>query len=317
MAVIAVSGEAGCRIEEVARLAGLRLGFAYVSEATLRQLIVEDFGGEIQIPDAAYPSAVTAVVAKLARERSLVFSAAGAELLVAGFPAVLRVGMTVPLRYRIGNMMLEHRLDRPQAQRLIEQLDAEDRVLRKRRFRRISSPPHLFDLIINTEHLDTDQAAGIVETAARQRGFPEHGPLTVGQEAELQFQARLKLARHGIAPAGKAALPKRPFVNESEEIFANLLNFYRIDWQYEPRSFGIQWDAAGRVTESFTPDFYLPEFDLFIELTTMKQANVTKKNRKIKLLKTIYPHINIQVFYQKDFQNLVFKYGLTERAPVA
>jgi hypoxanthine phosphoribosyltransferase len=50
-----------------------------------------------------------------------------------------------------------------------------------------------------------------------------------------------------------------------------------------------------------------------VELTTMKQALVTKKNRKIKLLRTIYPHINIQVFYQKDFQDLVFKYGLAER----
>lgn len=317
MAVIAVSGEAGCRIEEVARLAGLRLGFAYVSESTLRQLMADDFGGEVQIPDAAYPSAVTAVVARLAREKSLVFSAAGAEWLVAGFPAVLRVGITAPPRYRIGNMMLEHRLDRPNAQRLIEQLEAEDKALRKRRFRRVAFVPHQFDLIVNTEQLDSDHAAAIIESAARQRGFPEHGPLTVGQEAELQFQARLKLARHGIAPAGKASLPLRPFVNESEEIFANLLNFYRIDWQYEPRSFAIQWDAAGHVTESFTPDFYLPEFDLFIELTTMKQANVTRKNRKIKLLKTIYPHVNIQVFYQKDFQNLVFKYGLTERVPVA
>ena len=62
--------------------------------------------------------------------------------------------------------------------------------------------------------------------------------------------------------------------------------------------------------EAFTPDFYLPELDLYVELTTMKQALVTRKNRKVKLLKAIYPHINIQVFHQKDFQDLVFKHGL-------
>jgi hypoxanthine phosphoribosyltransferase len=93
-------------------------------------------------------------------------------------------------------------------------------------------------------------------------------------------------------------------------MFANLLDFYRIEWQYEPRSFPLQWDKDGRISEAFTPDFYLPEFDLYVELTTMKQALVTRKNRKVKLLRAVYPHINIQVFYQKDFQDLVFKYGL-------
>jgi len=29
-------------------------------------------------------------------------------------------------------------------------------------------------------------------------------------------------------------------------------------------------------------------------------------------LRQSYPEINIQIFYQKDFQNLIFKYGLTE-----
>ena len=65
--------------------------------------------------------------------------------------------------------------------------------------------------------------------------------------------------------------------------------------------------------ESFTPDFYLPEFDLYVELTTMKQSLVTRKNRKVRLLRELYPHLNIQVFYQKDFENLIFKYGLAER----
>ncbi len=99
----------------------------------------------------------------------------------------------------------------------------------------------------------------------------------------------------------------------SEEVFANLLDFYRIAWDYEPRSFPLQWDKDGKVSEAFTPDFYLPEFDLYVELTTMKQANVTKKNRKIRLLRAIYPHVNIQVFYQKDVQDLVMKYRLPER----
>ena len=72
-------------------------------------------------------------------------------------------------------------------------------------------------------------------------------------------------------------------------------------------------DRDGNALESFTPDFYLPEFDVYIELTTMKQAHVTRKNRKVRLLRELYPQINIQVFYQKDFENLIFKYGLADR----
>jgi len=114
-------------------------------------------------------------------------------------------------------------------------------------------------------------------------------------------------------PPGAVRLPDKSFAHPSEQVFANLLDFYRIAWEYEPRNFPVQWDAEGRISESFTPDFYLPEFDLYVELTTMKQSLVTRKNRKIRLLRELYPHLNVQIFYQKDFENLIFKYGLAER----
>jgi hypothetical protein len=86
------------------------------------------------------------------------------------------------------------------------------------------------------------------------------------------------------------------------------LDFYKIRWQYEPKTFPIQWDTQGRILESFTPDFYLPDQDLYIELTTRKQNLVTKKNRKVRLLKQLYPEVNIKIFYNKDFQQLLQKY---------
>jgi len=157
--------------------------------------------------------------------------------------------------------------------------------------------------------------AELIQSAALQRELADSGLLSAAAGAHLQFQVRLKLSRYGIQPPGRVSLKNKVFVHPSEEVFANLLDFYRVAWEYEPRSFPIQWDKEGRVLEAFTPDFYLPEFDLYVELTTMKQSLVTKKNRKVKLLRTIYPHINIQVFYQKDFENLIFKYGLAEREP--
>ncbi|MBE0447635.1 MAG: hypothetical protein IBX64_05990 [Actinobacteria bacterium] len=100
------------------------------------------------------------------------------------------------------------------------------------------------------------------------------------------------------------------FAHPSEEQCARILDFYAIRWEYEPRTFPIEWDKEGNVTQSFSPDFYLPDLDLYIELTTMSQKLVTKKNRKVRKLRELYPDIKIKIFYQKDFKNLLLKYGL-------
>jgi hypothetical protein len=189
---------------------------------------------------------------------------------------------------------------------MLADLDKEAKQIRKARF---GKSPKAFDLVLNTEFMDAPQAAEILRAACCARNLVEQGLLSGGAEAQIQFQTRLQLAQHGIAPAGHANLKRVAFGHPSEQIFANLLDFYRIEWEYEPRSFPLQWDKDGKPMEAFTPDFYLPELDLYVELTTMKQALVTRKNRKIKLLRAIYPHVNIQVFYQKDLQDLVFKYA--------
>jgi len=100
------------------------------------------------------------------------------------------------------------------------------------------------------------------------------------------------------------------FAHPSERECAKILDFYQIPWQYEPTTFPIEWDKKGNVIQSFAPDFFLPEQNLFIELTTMSQRLVTKKNRKIRRLRELYPHVNIKIFYQRDFKNLLIKYGI-------
>jgi len=101
-----------------------------------------------------------------------------------------------------------------------------------------------------------------------------------------------------------------PFANESEHEFARILDFYKIKWDYEPTTFPIAWDAEGYVRESFTPDFYLPDYGIFIELTTMKQSLVTRKNRKVRLFEKHYPDIPIKLFYGKDYKALLVKFGI-------
>ena len=98
------------------------------------------------------------------------------------------------------------------------------------------------------------------------------------------------------------------FSHSSEEEFAKLLNFYRIEWLYEPRSFPLSWQG-NKVAEMFTPDFYLPELDLYIELTTLKQSLITEKNRKLRCLRELYPEVNIKLLNKRDYLKLLAKYG--------
>lgn len=99
------------------------------------------------------------------------------------------------------------------------------------------------------------------------------------------------------------------FAHESEREFARILDFYQIQWCYEPSTFAIRWDEQGKAIESFTPDFYLPEYDQYIEMTTLKQGLVTKKNRKVRLLRELYPDINIKIMYGRDYRRLLEKYS--------
>lgn len=116
----------------------------------------------------------------------------------------------------------------------------------------------------------------------------------------------------GLTVSDKVA--STDFAHPSERVAAQILDFYRLKWDYEPTTFPIEWDRDGKVIASFSPDFYLPDFDLYIELTTMSQKLVTKKNRKVRRLRELYPDVNIRIFYQKDFRRLLFKFGIPVQA---
>jgi cytidylate kinase len=313
MAFISISGEPGCRQEEVARMASQRLACELVTEAQLVEMVRAEFCAAEGFPEKTWPHLARATVAKLGAQFHLVVTSTGGEFLLDGLTGVLKTQIIAPESRRLANLMVDCGLDREEATKRLRALDREMALTRKRRFGVSNIRLHNFDLVMNAGALGTEQMADLLGSAVHMKGLLEEGLLPAEAEAQVQFQARLTLAGQKIGLSGASGSERREFSHPSEEVFANLLDFYRIGWNYEPRSFPLQWDKDGKVLEAFTPDFYLPEFDLYVELTTMKQANVTKKNRKIRLLRAIYPHINIQVFYQKDVQDLVMKYGLPER----
>ena len=100
------------------------------------------------------------------------------------------------------------------------------------------------------------------------------------------------------------------FANEAELECAKILDYHGVPWEYEPRTFVLEHDDQGRVVEAFTPDFYLPEQDLYVELTVMKQSLATRKNRKLRKLRERHPDVRVKLFYRRDFERLAEKYGL-------
>ena len=97
------------------------------------------------------------------------------------------------------------------------------------------------------------------------------------------------------------------FAHDSERLFAELLDYYEVPWEYEPVEFVLAWGPDGQATSAFRPDFYLSEHGLFLELTTLRQDLVTPKNRKLRRLTELYPDVNVRILYRRDYANLLLK----------
>ncbi|HYM83954.1 MAG TPA: hypothetical protein VEY67_07380 [Candidatus Dormibacteraeota bacterium] len=135
-------------------------------------------------------------------------------------------------------------------------------------------------------------------------GEPEGAGSPVGDGGHQSGPAPTVEASAGASPGERSS-----FAHASEAEFARILDFYQVGWRYEPHAFPLLWNLDGDVLESFAPDFYLPELDLYVEMTTLRQKLVRKKNRKLRRLRELYPDVRIKLFYARDFRALMLKYG--------
>jgi len=118
-----------------------------------------------------------------------------------------------------------------------------------------------------------------------------------------------------VEPGGGEVVPLRSsppvdssdsvvFSHESEQRVADLLDFYDIVWEYEPRTFVLESAPDGKPRMAFTPDFYLPDHDLYLEVTTLRQSLVTRKNRKVRMLREQHPEVRVRILYRRDLDRL-------------
>lgn len=146
----------------------------------------------------------------------------------------------------------------------------------------------LYDITLNTDDLSVEECAQAVLALAGRKAQRSKISDETTRDDSIDHQTE--------APV---------FKNETEAEFAKILDMYGIEWMYEPKTFPIEWDEEGNIRMAFSPDFYLPKFDLYLELTTMEQKYVTKKNKKARMVMDLYPGTNVRIVYKKDFQELV------------
>lgn len=146
----------------------------------------------------------------------------------------------------------------------------------------------LYDITLNTDNLSVEECAQAVLSLADKRADRIRISDETSRDDSIDHQTQTPV-----------------FKNETEEEFAKILDMYGIEWMYEPKTFPIEWDEDGNIKMAFSPDFYLPKFNLYLELTTMEQKYVTKKNKKARMVMDLYPGTNVRIVYKKDFQELV------------
>lgn len=311
MAVITISGEPGSPSEEVAARVAGRLGFSLVDKARLARLAHEiDLDetkldrldeawsiqpGEIDSETKACAELLQELVAQLAEEEDVVIVNLGAQGLFRNRPGSLHVQLIAPRAFRVSQFQTLENLSEREARKKIKELEFERRRHLRLLYRLHPGDPGLYDITLRMDRLSIEQGLELIITAFEKMG--------------LRQVPRGRIVRDLLSEVPEKNGEGR-YVNAAEMEFAAFLEFYRIPFEYEPRTFTLETDSEGRVTEAFTPDFYLPDQDLYIELTTMKQSLVTRKNRKVRKLRRLYPDVNIRIFYQRDYYNLLAKYGL-------
>ena len=306
MAIITISRQNGSLGDEIADALASRLGTIVIS----RKYALDNFFGEINpgtldrlnesakffemnLPGSkrTYSDILVERIRTLASEskdKDLVILGMGGSVLLAGFPGAIHIRVTSSEATRISTTAKKYRITNDEASEVLNIADRKHRKFVKTLYDKDITAPEQFDLILNTDRLSVDECVDTIIELARKHDIRVRLTESNATSMTIDHQTR-----------------NITFKNETEEEFARILSLYNIEWLYEPKTFPVEWDAEGNVTMAISPDFYLPRFNLYLELTTMDQRYVTKKNKKMRLVKELYPGTNIRIVYKKDFNELV------------
>jgi cytidylate kinase len=220
----------------------------------------------------------------------------GAQIIFSNNTNAIKIRIIASNNIRIKRLMEIYKLDGQDAEKLLDLSDRRHKRYISTVFEKDWSDPSLYDFVVNTDKLTSEDAAEMLYAMMESH---------IRQEAGSSLNNRK-------SNTGESSLKSKPFKHPAEEEFAKILDMYKIQWEYEPRTFPIEWDADGNIKMAFTPDFYLPRFDTYIELTTMEQKYVTIKNKKVRRLKEMYPGTKVKIVFKNDYNALIKRFGLNK-----
>lgn len=240
---------------------------------------------------------ITGNLERYLENSSAVLVGFGSQMIFSQRKDAVHVRIFAPKKSRIARAKKYYHVSDQEAENILDAADRKHKRFVSTIFNEDLNDPSHYHLTLNTEALSTDECVSTI--------------IALFQEHESRRQIELETDQQSVS----SHLSESPiFKTETEAEFAKILDMYQIDWKYEPKTFPIEWDAEGNVKLAFSPDFYLTNFDTYIELTTMNQKYVTLKNKKAKRLRELYPGTNIKVIYKKDFYSLVQRLNLNEGA---
>ncbi len=300
MAIITISRQSGSLGDEIAAYISSKLGceiisrqyaldhfFGELSEGTVARLneSAKFFVGNIPGSDITFrDKLVNEIRMKAASSENLVILGLGGCVILRGYPKAVHVRVTAEEHSRIAATAAKYGINSEDAREVVSIGDRKHKKFVTTVFGAELTSPDLFDMTVNTDRLSVEEAgAGIVELARKH-------DLRMGITDSTKQSKASDHQKRVVA-----------FKNPTEEEFARVLDMYNIEWMYEPKTFPVEWDSEGNVTSALSPDFYLPKFNLYLELTTMDQKYVTRKNRKVRLVRELYPGTNVRIVYKKDF----------------
>lgn len=306
MPSISICGQDGSYADELAAILSRQLGLpVWNAEALLRHAFPNELSeGQRRMflrspkfyrtegPDGqTYLDHLRAYLMALPADRGRILLNCGGAQLLRADELSLNLYLSAPLDCRIERLAAEQALRRDEAEARIRRSDRRYQRFMNALFGPGQGDDSCYDLCISTARLSLNIVWGIARSC---------------YDDSL---IRLQLKPPNEAAPVEYKMQTAPVMkNPSELDFARLLDRYGIDWRYEPRRFPIEWDSEGRVSLAFSPDFYLPRFDLYLELTTMEQSYITRKNKKAKKVEELYPGVHVRIVNRNDFIQLMERF---------
>jgi cytidylate kinase len=308
--ILTISRQMGSLGDEVAEALANRLGWDLINRETLLQRFFKDIATPFDLHmltesakyylntasnDMTYIEFLVGELDELAQRQSAVLVGFGSQVIFADDKDALHVRIIAPQDVRLDRVKRQYHATDDVAATILATADKKHKRFVSTIFGVDLADPSLYHLTLNTAHLTIEECAGILAGLVA-----EHVRRRITEKQTSREEAAARQAEQPI------------FKHPAEVEFAKILDRYQIEWTYEPRTFPIEWDAEGNVTQAFSPDFYLTRFDTYIELTTMNQKYVTTKNKKMRKLREMYPGVNIKIVYKKDFHSLAERFGLAK-----